>query len=243
MYYIYEILNKMNDKNYIGQRRCPEGIFPDQDVKYMGSGKLIIRAREKYNHECFSKKILAVTEKREVIEILEKFFITMYKSEGKAEYNISEGGQGGNLGEECNRRISLALKGHPVSEETRKKFRETRKGRVSPNKGKKMSEEQKKKLSESHKGKGHPVSEETRKKISATLKGHPVSEETRKKISVNTKMAMTDEVCRKISEKNIIRFSNIEERRKLSEAHKGKIISEEHRRKISESLRRRYNEF
>ena len=226
MYYIYEILNKMNDKNYIGQRRCPEGIFPDQDVKYMGSGKLIIRAREKYNHECFSKKILAVTEKREVIEILEKFFITMYKSEGKAEYNISEGGQGGNLGEECNRRISLALKGHPVSEETRKKFRETRKGRVSPNKGKKMSEEQKKKLSESHKGKGHPVSEETRKKI-----------------SVNTKMAMTDEVCRKISEKNIIRFSNIEERRKLSEAHKGKIISEEHRRKISESLRRRYNEF
>ena len=47
-------------------------------------------------------------------------FIALYRAEGKAEYNIANGEQGGDLGEECNKRIALSLKGHIVSEESKK---------------------------------------------------------------------------------------------------------------------------
>ena len=243
MYYIYLITNQVNGKNYIGQRKCPKNKFPETDTKYMGSGLNINRAFEKYGMQNFSKSILAVAHTKENIDILEKVFIALYRAEGKVEYNIADGGTGGNLGEECNKRISLSLKGHIVSEESKKKNSVSHKGRTSPNKGKKTSEETKRKQSMAHKRKaGHPVSEEVRKKISATLKGHPVSEEVRKKISEKTKMAMNKDVCQKISEKNKERFQKLEQRKKLSDAHKGKKLSEEHKRHISESLRRKYNE-
>lgn len=48
MYYIYLITNKVNNKTYIGQRKCPANKFPEQDVKYMGSGKIILQAFQKY---------------------------------------------------------------------------------------------------------------------------------------------------------------------------------------------------
>ena len=64
---------------------------------------------------------------------------------------------------------SKAMKGHPVSEETRKKISESQKG-------KKLSEETKKKLSEAHKGNknslGKKRSEETKKKLSKASKGN-----------------------------------------------------------------------
>lgn len=56
-------------------------------------------------------------------------------------------------------------------------------GSLNPRFGKHMSEESKKKLSESRKGKGHPTSEETKRKLSETLKGRPKSEEHKKKLS------------------------------------------------------------
>lgn len=174
----------------------------------MGSGLNINRAFEKYGMQNFSKSILAVEHTKENINILEKVFIALYRAEGKAEYNIADGGQGGDLGEECNKRISLSLKGHIVSEESKKKNSVSHKGRTSPNKGKKTSEETKRKQSMAHKGKA----------------GHSVSEEVRKKISEKTKMAMNKDVCQKISEKNKERFQKLEQRKKLSDAHKGKKI-------------------
>lgn len=104
----------------------------------MGSGLNINRAFEKYGMQNFSKSILAVAHTKENINILEKVFIALYRAEGKAEYNIADGGQGGDLGEECNKRISLSLKGHIVSEESKKKNSVSHKGRTSPNKGKKQ---------------------------------------------------------------------------------------------------------
>ena len=67
---------------------------------------------------------------------------------------------------------SKAMKGHSVSEETRKKMSEAKKG-------KQFSEEHKKKMSEAKKGK--QFSEEHKKKISEARKN--MSEETRKKLS------------------------------------------------------------
>ena len=44
--------------------------------------------------ENFSKEILAVCSSKEIVDILEKQYITMYRSIGKAEYNVADGGLG-----------------------------------------------------------------------------------------------------------------------------------------------------
>lgn len=93
MYYIYCITNNINERTYIGQRKCPKSKTPEIDL-YMGSGVLLRRAFEKYGKENFSKTILAVTETKENIDVLERVFIAMYRAEGEAEYNIADGGEG-----------------------------------------------------------------------------------------------------------------------------------------------------
>jgi len=135
------------------------------------------------------------------------------------------------LSEETKRKMSEAKKGennpfydkHP-SEEHKHKISETQKG-------KKLSEEHKYKISESHKGKKH--SENTKRKLSELLKGenNPLygkhhSEETKRKMSEAKK-------GKKLSK---------ETKRKMSKSHKGKNHhfygkkhSEEHIRKISEN--------
>lgn len=100
MFYIYEITNNLNGKTYIGQRRCPKNITPETD-KYMGSGVILKQAFEKYGKENFSKTILeSGIETKKEVDKREIYWIAEYKKIGKAEYNISIGGTGGNLGEE-----------------------------------------------------------------------------------------------------------------------------------------------
>ena len=82
-------------------------------------------------------------------------------------------------------------------------------GKTSPNKGILMSEVTKKKMSEARKGKHH--SEETKKKIGAAHKGMHRSEEAKKKMSESIKRKyLSDEYRRKISEaiKGRIRINN-----------------------------------
>ena len=73
-----------------------------------------------------------------------------------------------NISDETRKKMSEAKKGHTVNEDTRKKMSEAKKGHT-------VNEETRKKLSESLKGrtspmKGRTQSEETRKKISETIK-------------------------------------------------------------------------
>ena len=96
-----------------------------------------------------------------------------------------------------------------ISDETRKKMSEAKKGRTSNRKGVTLSAETRKKMSEPKKGKKlKPFSEEHRKKISESLKGCTRSEETRKKISESKKgrtsprkgVTLSAETRKKISE-------------------------------------------
>ena len=75
--------------------------------------------------------------------------------------------------------VSQSLKGHVVSEETRRKLSEAGKGRT-------ISEETRRKMSEA--GKKRMTNEE-RERIRRKLIGHDVSEETRRKISEANKNA------------------------------------------------------
>lgn len=191
MYYIYKITNLINGKTYIGQHK-----YKTLDDNYMGSGKVLWRAYEKYGIENFKKEILVFNiVRKDFINLLEKEYIKFYRSLGQAEYNIADGGEGGDL---------LKYASEKKKNERRKKISEGTKGRLSPNKGKHLSEETKKKLSEAQKGKHsqskseewkrkisesckkvihNSLSEETKNKISESLKGHHFSEEARKHMS------------------------------------------------------------
>ena len=158
-YSIYCITNKINNKTYIGQRKCPENKLPETD-KYMGSGTYLKNAQRKYGLQNFTKEILAITETEENINLLEEVFIKLYREIGKAEYNIADGGQIRFSGENAIKvysKISNSHKGHKTSEETKRK------------------------MSQSHKGR--KISEETKRKLSQSLKGRKISEETKRKIS------------------------------------------------------------
>lgn len=193
MYYIYLIVNKVNGKTYVGQRKSSKEWYED---KYMGSGKRLKLAKQKYGIENFEKFLIQYCYSKEETNKAERFWIAEYRSRGKAEYNIADGGQGGNgikgkhlseehkrkIGEankgkhrtdEQRRRISEARKGKYLIEETRRKISEKLKGRVSPYKGKHHTEEQKRKMSEAQKGKH--LSKETKRRIGEARKGKKVS--------------------------------------------------------------------
>lgn len=195
MHYIYRIRNKINGKTYIGQHK-----YKKLNDRYMGSGVLLAKAKNKYGIENFEKEILEFDIPNvELANDWEQMYILFERAKGKAEYNIANGGLGhiGNHSEETKKKmsktrtgrkhseewkkhISESLKGRSISEETRKKISDKNKGQKSWNKGKKMSDDFRKKCSESHKG-IHPT-EETRRKRSEALKGRVTSEHTKQKL-------------------------------------------------------------
>lgn len=164
MYCIYQITNKINGKTYIGQHK-----YKVLNDSYMGSGKILKAAQTKYGIENFEKRILVfnITSKK-FIDTLEKEYIYFYRSIGKAEYNIADGGEGG-----CGKH----------SEEAKRKISEAKKCKT-------FSDEHKRKLSESHKGKHY--SEKTKRKMSNAKKKNPIKYWEGKQLSEETKKRMSE---------------------------------------------------
>lgn len=176
MYYIYEIKNLINYKTYIGQRKIPKNKTIEND-NYMGSGVYLKSAKLKYGIENFSKTILAITDTKQNADILEIIFIKLFKQEGKCEYNIAKGGEGGCVTEFMSdeqkkkyfQKLSESLQGHVISEETKLKISKSNKG-ISRNKGVIKSEEIKLKISNSKSGKKLNLSDKELKRRSDFLK-------------------------------------------------------------------------
>lgn len=146
MWYIYKITNKINGKTYIGQHR-----YEKLEDNYMGSGKHLLNAMKKYGKENFEKEILVSDIKtRAEADIAERNYIKKARSEGKAEYNIVDGGEGfpgGHHTEEAKKKIGQALIGNQhakgknigntnalgnhLSEKTRQKMGQSRQGNTN----------------------------------------------------------------------------------------------------------------
>ena len=182
MYYIYRIRNLINNKTYIGQHK-----YKKLNDSYLGSGKLIKQAIDKYGKENFKKEILEYNIPTvELANDFEQMYILFERAKGKAEYNLADGGKSGS-----------PMRGHHHSEETKRKQSESHKNpsletrdKISKNhshywKGKIFSEETRRKISESKKG--IKLSEEHKEKLSKINKGKHLSDKTKEKMSLSHK--------------------------------------------------------
>ena len=168
--YIYLITNKLNGKIYIGQHHSNK-----LNDKYFGSGKLILKAFQKYGKENFTKEILAYADTQEKLDYLERFYIRKYNSADiNIGYNLAKGGQG------------AYGYGHPHTEEFKKTMSERMRGTNNPFYGKHHTEESKKNIgANNHSSRfgGHYHNEEERKRISDSLKKTYSDPAVRKKLS------------------------------------------------------------
>jgi len=162
MYYtVYKITNLINDKIYIGVHKT-EDINDD----YMGSGKILKRAQEKYGIENFKKEILEVFNNIEDMFNMESQLVNEEFLKREDTYNLKLGGVGGwdhidNTGNkhgDCFNWYIQKLKDPEF------------KSKDSKNKSERMKQLHKKGLLKYDNFKGKNHSDEVKKKISETQK-------------------------------------------------------------------------
>jgi len=89
-YLVYKITNNVNDKIYIGVHKTE-----DIDDDYIGSGKILKRAINKYGLQHFTKEILYECESEEEMFQREADIVDEEFVRRKDTYNIKIGGYGG----------------------------------------------------------------------------------------------------------------------------------------------------
>ena len=89
-YTVYKITNKINDKIYIGKHQTS-----NINDNYLGSGKLLRKAIEKYGKESFKKEILHVFDNEEDMNVKEAELVDEEFCLREDTYNICPGGKGG----------------------------------------------------------------------------------------------------------------------------------------------------
>lgn len=171
--FIYETTNLVNGKKYIGKHKRSQNNADPDDSWYLGSGKLLIYAIEKYGVENFSRRIICECDSEEELTSKELHYINVYNAaESEEYYNILDVPSPTFLGchhtEDFKEHMSSIMKGRYVSDETKKKISISRSG-------KSMSKDSRVLISRSLLGNkrrlGRLASDETRKKLSAVRSG------------------------------------------------------------------------
>lgn len=183
---IYEIINVINNKRYIGQSTNINTRFRSHKNKLRKNqhrNPYLQNAWNKYGEQNFNFHIIKICNDVELDEFEQKYIEIYNTCNREYGYNIDNGGNSNkHLSEETLEKISEARKRENLSEETRKKMSDAAKQRCSTQEwkqyyhnvlsGRELSEETKNKMSESHLGKHH--GEETRAKIRKATMGDPV---------------------------------------------------------------------
>lgn len=81
---------------------------------YFGSGIYLRSAIQKYGRENFQKNIICFAENKKDLSEKEVYYIAKEKSKGKAEYNLTKGGEGGD---------TLGLRDQKANEERLEKIK------------------------------------------------------------------------------------------------------------------------
>jgi group I intron endonuclease len=202
---IYQIQNKLNGKNYIGQSNDIEKRWREHlwDARREDHGYLLYRAIRKYGEDNFDFLIIETFDiyNVDILNEREQYWIKFYNSFmdwSDGGYNMTTGGGSCEVSHERCQKISESLKGQvrlwargkpsgakgkKWSEESRQKVSEALKGHYAAMKGKHFS----KKYCEKHRARYTPeVREKMRQSHLGQVpgnKGKPMSAEARKKMS------------------------------------------------------------
>ena len=168
---IYIITNLISNAVYIGctrttfHHRLKAHIWALEGNRHKNSH--LQNAYNKYGEDEFEFNVLCQIEDNDKIYEQEKYYIQKYKQNGYTLYNMTDGGEGFfNLSEECRKIVGeknrQRMLGAKLSDETKHRMSEARKGR-------KLSDKQKQALIEANKHK--VVSDETKIKLSKRFEG------------------------------------------------------------------------
>lgn len=163
VYTIYKTTNLINGKFYIGKHQTE-----NPNDSYLGSGRALKDAINKYGKHNFKKEILFEFDNEALMNEKEKELITEEFINRPDTYNIGIGGEGGPhfKGKKHSPEVIEKLKNRPITDKHRENARKS--GLMS--RGRKHSEQARKNIANGAR-KRPPMSEETKQKISQSLKG------------------------------------------------------------------------
>lgn len=230
IYFFYKTTNNINGHFYYGVHST---VKPLEQDTYLGSGRLLLDAIQRYGIENFSREILKFFNSMEDALAYEASVVTSEIVSRKDCYNMALGGYGSSGGSvylnKDGKRIRTVpekvdmfvengwkIGGLPRSEEFCRMMSKVQRGKVT-------SEETKRKIAEAHRGRpgtrlGMKASEETKKKIGQVSKDtcyvHDVNGRNRRIKKVDLESYLTS---------GWIRGRNTEYRQKMSNVTKGRV--------------------
>ncbi len=230
---IYCATNLITGKRYIGKTIHSFLVRKDGHEKAALDGAEFVfsRAIRKYGFEVFEWSVLFDGLEEDELNDYEIIAIKKWNTKVPNGYNMTDGGEGGSgyvFTDEQKKSISIALKGKPKSEETKRKLSLAQTGHEitqamlegyekisNSNSGRVKTEEERAKLSASLKDK--PKSKEHKEKISQALKGRTKGKTYEEMYGLEKAIAL--KVQRRMS--ILGRKHSESAKKKMSEARKG----------------------
>jgi len=165
---IYRVINKKNNKNYIGQTIKDLNERKQKHIQRASYGTdfYFYRAIRKYGSNNFKWEVLCECESKEELDEMEFHYIKQYDSFKPNGYNLTMGGEGMygfKHSEKSKKKIGLKSKGKNNGMYGRKRSQRVKDAISKVNKGRKLTEEQLKKWSDVKLGTKH--SKETKRKM------------------------------------------------------------------------------